>query len=172
MAALDAKTGKQKWKLEGPDSYVCNSPLVNGDVAYVTHGGRGPTRAIRNGKEVWSAKIKTTVPSPAATNGLVFVVEGDKLTCLDAESGDEVYRERTDVQITNGLYASPLVIGDRLYVVTRSDGTLVFAAKAEFELLAQNKIAGDESIWNASPAVSDGRLFLRSEKVLYCVGKK
>ena len=93
------------------------------------------------------------------------------LRCLDAKTGAEIFRERMGIPVTNRVYASPLVLGDRLLVVTRSDGALVFAAKDKLELLSHNKIAGDDSLWNASPAVSDGRLFLRSEKALYCIGE-
>jgi len=47
----------------------------------------------------------------------------------------------------------------------------VLAAKPEFELLAHNKIETDSSIFNGSPAVADGRLLLRSDRALYCIGQ-
>jgi hypothetical protein len=56
--------------------------------------------------------------------------------------------------------------------VGRETGTYVIAAKPQFELLATNFIAGDDSVSNASPAVSDGQIFLRSNKYAYCFGKK
>jgi hypothetical protein len=49
---------------------------------------------------------------------------------------------------------------------------LVLAAKPKYELLAHNTFKDDKSIFNASPAVSKGQLFLRSDKYLYCIGKK
>jgi hypothetical protein len=67
------------------------------------------------------------------------------------------------------FYASPILVGGKLYVVSRWDGTFVFAAKPEFEQLAQNKFASDESDFSGTPAVSDGQLFLRSGEFLYCV---
>jgi hypothetical protein len=51
-------------------------------------------------------------------------------------------------------------------------GTYVLAAGPKYELLAHNKIADDKSIFNGSPAVSRGQLFLRSDKYLYCIGVK
>jgi len=59
-----------------------------------------------------------------------------------------------------------------MYCVGRETGTYVIAAKPQFELLATNVIADDVSITNASPAVSDGRIFLRSNKFAYCFGTK
>ena len=67
------------------------------------------------------------------------------------------------------FYASVVLAGDKLICVSRRDGTYVLAAKAEFEQLAHNQFESDESDFNASPAVSDGKLFLRSNRYLYCI---
>jgi hypothetical protein len=58
----------------------------------------------------------------------------------------------------------------KLYIVSQNDGTYVVAAKPEFELLAHNRL--DDSRANASPAVSDGQIFLRNDRFLYCIGKR
>jgi hypothetical protein len=58
----------------------------------------------------------------------------------------------------------------RFYVVTRNGGTLVLAAKPQFEQLALN-ILDDESTFNASVIAYDGALILRSDKNLYCIKK-
>ncbi|MEZ5431197.1 MAG: hypothetical protein R3F31_08470 [Verrucomicrobiales bacterium] len=68
-------------------------------------------------------------------------------------------------------YSTPLLAGERIYCVGRQTGTYVIAAKPQFELLATNVISDDDSISNASPAVSDGQIFLRSNKYAYCFGK-
>ena len=46
------------------------------------------------------------------------------------------------------------------------------AAKPKFELLAHNVIESDDSVFNATPAISRGQLLLRSDRHLYCIGKK
>jgi len=69
------------------------------------------------------------------------------------------------------IYASPVLADGKIYYVSRNDGTYVVAAKPKFKLLAHNVIKSDTSVFNASPAVSDGQLFLRSDQRLYCVGK-
>ncbi len=69
------------------------------------------------------------------------------------------------------IYASPLAADGKLYYVSRDAGVYVVAAKPEFELLAHNKIETDASIFNGSLAVAAGRLLLRSDRALYCLGK-
>jgi hypothetical protein len=59
--------------------------------------------------------------------------------------------------------------GDKLICVSRLGGAYVLAAKPEFEQLAHNEFESDDSDFNASPAISDGQLFLRSNRYLYCV---
>ncbi len=66
-------------------------------------------------------------------------------------------------------YASPILVGDKLILITRSGLTHVWQAGPEFKSLAENKFASDSSKFNGTPAVSGGRLFIRSDKALYCV---
>ena len=66
-------------------------------------------------------------------------------------------------------YASPILVGDKFILVTRSGLTHVWQTGPEFKSLAENKFASDSSKFNGTPAVSSGRLFVRSDKALYCV---
>ena len=87
-----------------------------------------------------------------------------------------VYRRRVEGGgggfISRPFYASAIMIGERLYVPSRNNGAYVLAAKTEFQQLARNEFAADKSDFNATPAVVDGCLFLRSNEALYCVGEK
>ena len=67
---------------------------------------------------------------------------------------------------------SAVAAGDKIYALTRLDGLYVLGNAPKFEQLAHNTFDGDQSIFNASPAISEGRIFLRSNEYLYCVGKK
>ena len=89
-------------------------------------------------------------------------------------TGKQVYRERlADAVRGSGsgriCYASPVLIGEKLYVVSRAGGTYVFDAAPKFRQVARNRFASDSSDFNATPAVSGGQLFLRSNRFLYCV---
>ena len=69
---------------------------------------------------------------------------------------------------TSGVYASPVVANDRIYVVSRKKGTFVYSTDGKFELLAKNLLS-DKAQFNASPALSGSQMLLRSDKTLYCI---
>jgi hypothetical protein len=63
-----------------------------------------------------------------------------------------------------------VVADGKVYVVTRYDGTLVLPAAPRYDVLAHNVFAGDESDASGTPALVDGRIYLRSGKFLYAIG--
>ena len=87
-----------------------------------------------------------------------------------AKDGSQVYRERVKNLSGRPVYASPVLIGKHIYVVTRSAGTIIYQPGKAFQQIHRNQIAGDDTDFNASPAVSDSKLYLRSNKALYCIG--
>jgi outer membrane protein assembly factor BamB len=89
---------------------------------------------------------------------------------VNAKSGKVVYEERLNPN-PGRIYASPVVADGKIYLVGRNNGTYVLDAKPEFKLLAHNTL-GDDSVFNGSPAIAGGQLFLRSDKAVYCIGKK
>ena len=98
--------------------------------------------------------------STGSTRGGIFY-------CTDAVTGKLVYRKR----LAGRFYSSPIRAGDAIYAVSRHEGTFVLAAKPEFEQLAHNRIEGDESAFDGTPAAVDGTLFLRSRTHIYCIRK-
>ena len=102
---------------------------------------------------------------------LYWVDDRGQAHCCDANTGELVYRERVPDLDTGGrpVYASPVVSAGRLYVPTRWNGVLVVAAGTRYEGLARNRFADDDSEFNATPAIADGALYLRSNKRLYRV---
>ena len=73
--------------------------------------------------------------------------------------------------MTGQDYASPVAAGGHLFQVTRRGEVLVIKLGPKFELMGRNKFASDHSDFSATPAISEGQLFIRSAKVLYCVGE-
>ena len=94
--------------------------------------------------------------------------------CVKAATGAVAYRQRVAGLQTGGrpVYASPVLAKDKIVVVTRWDGTLVLPAAPSFKILSQNRFTGDDTDFNATPAISDGELFLRSNQTLYCVSSR
>ena len=139
-----------------------------GAVVAINAAGKGN---ISESGELW--KIEELMMGKAAP-----LVIGDNLFCfddrgklhvLDRQTGDPVGRP-----ISLGgtaLRSSPLYADGKIYAVTRNNGTFVLAAKPKFEQLAHNRFSEDRSLFNASPAISGGNIFIRSNEYLYCLGK-
>jgi len=182
---LNADTGKLTWYAETTlTGNICPSVVIDGDIAFVFGGYQSSgSHAIRVGGKgdvtdshmVWSTRNSSYVATPILHEGhLYWVDDRGQAFCVEAKSGELVYRERLKGVDSGGrpFYASPVLAGGKLYVVSRWNGTFVFAAKPEFEQIAQNKFESDESDFSATPAISNGELFLRSGKFLYCVAKQ
>ncbi len=173
--SLAPDSGKLKWYAETQVDMNAVPALVVGDGVVYAIGGRGGGRtAVRiGGKDdvtetnvVWSTNEGAYVPSPVLHEGhLYWVNDRGVAICVDAATGEEVAKKRLDGQ----FYASVVVIHDKLYAVSRFDGTFVLTATPEMEEIAHNRLS-DESDFSGSPAVSDGQFILRSDTSLYCVG--
>ena len=131
----------------------------------VRTGGRGDVQPL------WEMKKGSNVCSPVYHDGhLYWTHEGGGLAyCADARTGEIVYEKRLDPR-PGTIYASPVLAGGNIYYVSRENGVFVVAAKPQFELLAHNRPL-DRTTCNGSPAVADGKLLLRSNEALYCIGK-
>jgi len=123
-----------------------------------------------------STQAKSYMPIPVEHKGLLYWVTEDGIaTCAQPENGEIVYRERLDISSEDGrgmaFYASPILVGDHLVAVSRHAGTFIISAKPEFDLVRINRIEGDRTRFQGTPAVSAGNLFLRSEKALHAIAK-
>ena len=178
---LDPETGRQLWFARtGIDDDMIPTPVIVDGVAYV-HGG-GPRQygslAVRTGGDgdvtdthvVWSTKNVASPPSPVVVEDLMYWADGyGRACCADTRTGELRYSEKLPITQRFAIYGSMVAAEGRLYVVTRRDGTFVLAARPEYQIVAHNRFASDDSDFNASPAVGDKRLFLRSNRFLYCV---
>lgn len=184
LLAFDPSNGKPLWYCAGsqPPRYICPSAIADNGIVYALHGLHGPLAAVRAGgrgdvtgsQQLWQVPKKgSNVPSPVLHDGHLYWVkeDGGIAYCVDAKSGKLVYQERLNPG-PGLIYASPLAADGKLYYVSREKGTYVLAAKPTFDLLAHNVISSDDSVFNGSPAVTEGRLLLRSDRFLYCVGRK
>ena len=82
-----------------------------------------------------------------------------------------VYQERLQPG-AGRIWSSPVLADGKLYYVSQHNGTFVVAANPKYELLAHNVFSDDDSRTNASPIVSNGQLLLRTDRRLYCIGKR
>ncbi|MHC4406064.1 MAG: outer membrane protein assembly factor BamB family protein [Planctomycetota bacterium] len=180
VLGLNPMTGGELWKCAGVLEFgVIPSPIAHDGIVYAI-GGRGTSGvAIRAGgtgdvsdsRLLWRTKGTSHVPSPAYYEGsLWWIREGAGIVCcVDAATGEVRYQERLSPR-PDAIYASPVVADGKVYLVSRTKGTYVLAAKPQFELLAHNTLE-DESVFNASLAVVGGSLILRSDTKLYCLAE-
>jgi outer membrane protein assembly factor BamB len=184
--ALNADTGKLRWFAETRLPGNIAPGVVTGDGMAFTFGGYPQLGAVAvklGGKGdvtkthvAWKSNNSTYIPTPVLHEGrLYFVSDAGFATCLDAKSGELVFKERVPGASATGrggkpFYASAVLANGNLYAVSRRNGTFVFAAKPKFELVAHNKLSADGSQCNATPAIVGNDIFLRSDKFLYCIG--
>jgi outer membrane protein assembly factor BamB len=123
-------------------------------------------------------KPATYMTAPVEHDGVLYwISDGGIAFAAKPGEAEELWQERVpDLTGAGGrgkpFYASPIVAGGKIYAVSRANGTFVIDPSTKgLKVLAHNKIEGDETLFNATPAVADGKLLMRSQKALYCVGK-
>jgi outer membrane protein assembly factor BamB len=177
----DPANGKELWRANGlnPDNNpfyrIVASPIIFNEIIYaptrvkpllaLRAGGRGD---ITSSHVLWSTVNGPDVPTPV-TDGRYFYIINDKgiVWCLDAKTGAEVYGQQ---RLKPGTYSGSPVLADGKIYVTDEDGlTTVIAAGPKFEVLSENPL-GEYCL--SSPAISDGRIYIRTSGHLYAIGKK
>lgn len=175
VRGYDPATGNELWKLDGPTVEVVPTLVIGKDLAYSASGRNGPTIAFRLGARgtitetntVWkSVRNGPHVPSPMLLNNRLYTFNDLGVSsCLDATTGKLLWTERLPDQFS----ASPIEAGGLLYVPSETGKVYVVKAGDKFEVVARNDLG---SPILASPAVADGKLLLRAQDGLYCIGKK
>ncbi|MEN8774871.1 MAG: PQQ-binding-like beta-propeller repeat protein [Akkermansiaceae bacterium] len=183
LFALDPKTGKKLWwaKSEIPGNI---SPCVvsEGEILFTTGGyPKKGSLAIKGGgsgdvtdKILWKSKTFSYVPSSVHKDGLLFWVNDEaSVIAMDLANGETVNRRSVEAikkRKKFSFYASTLRVGDRLVAVSRRNGTFIFEAGKKMKLVGVNTL-GDESDFNATPALAKDAIYLRSNKAVYCISK-
>jgi outer membrane protein assembly factor BamB len=167
----DAKNGGELWSVTGMHEQCIPSPVALGDRVFLSSGVGtlavkldGTTGEVDKSNVVWrNKKIISYIASPVAYEGRLYIVDGKGFcTCLDGATGKQVWRDRMGDQ----NHSSPVIGDGKIYVPSKDGVVRVARAGPVFELLAVNDI-GEQIV--ASLAVSDGDLFIRGEKHLFCI---
>jgi outer membrane protein assembly factor BamB len=185
---LDPETGKLRWFAAATDADQSYSSIVQDGVRVFAVTGRGGGSVavdvagkgdIGETNTVWTGNTNGSFGSPVLSGSKMFVVSSGVVTVVDAKTGDRLDQVRlTGVMQTGGRfgsldYASPIVVGDRLFYLNGSGQMYVFAIGDEgLEQISVNRVTTDKETFWGSPAVSDGKLVLRGSKHLYCVADK
>ncbi len=169
LTAYDSATGSDRWTFKAGGGSIPIG-VIDGDAIYLPVGGVTKFKIDDKGiseKSEWAAKDMTTgYPSPVVYGGRVFTVGSQGLAvCADAKTGKVIYKERL-----KGIYSASPVAGDeKVYFMNELSVCTVLSAKAdEYEPLATNDL-GEASL--ATPAIAHGRVYVRTDKALYAIGK-
>lgn len=174
ILGFDPNTGKKLWSCEGIQDYVVPVVVQNDGIIYCLGGRSNRSIAVRPGgrgdvtktHKLWEVNVGANVTSPVFHDGHLYWASDRGIAfCLNAKNGEVVYKNRLPTK--SRLYASIVMADQKLYLTTRDNGVIVLKAAPEYIELAQNKIETDEDLFNASPAVSEGSLYLRTNGYLY-----
>ncbi len=152
--------GERDWKM-----FQAKRAVVNGVNAYRLGGHGDMTEKSR----LWKyEKSLPNVPSPLLYQGIIYLCkEGGILTALDAKTGKVLKQAR----ITGALgdyFASPIAADGRIYTISHEGKMSVIKAGAEWEIERQ---AAFPDMVNATPAILDGRVYVRTHAALYSFGR-
>lgn len=184
VVAHNLDDGRELWRSAGlqPTNYdrtlrFVASPVAVPGLIVVPSAKKGNVIAIKPGGsgditddkrfQIWKFSTTPDVPSPLIHGGLVYLYrENGVLIVLDAASGKKKYEQRIDG--ATGNRASPVWVDGKVYVVDRDGTATVVKAGPKFAALATNRL--DETV-TASPAISNGRIYIRTYDALWAIGK-
>jgi outer membrane protein assembly factor BamB len=169
LAAYDAASGDTRWTSKVSTGSIPTG-VLDGETLYTPTGGVTAVKLGSSGPvgmPVLRAKeVQLGMPSPLVYLGRVYGVNGQGIvSCVDTKTGKLLYKERL-----KGAYSASPIAGDgKIYLLSETGVCTVLNGKSdEFDILATNEI-GEEGM--GTPAIAGGRIFIRTDKALYAVGK-
>ena len=187
IRAYDPKTGKELWRLGGSSKITAPTPIFSDDL-FVVVSGRGPERPIfvvrpnargdislasgttSSESVVWSMTGRGSyMPTPIAYQGSLYVLANNGLfDAYNLKTGKEVYRQRLPL-VGSGFSASPIAADGKIYLSNEDGEILVIGAGEKFNHIATNSMG---ELLMATPALSEGVMYVRSASSLFAIGRK
>lgn len=181
IRSYDLASGEQIWECGGMTANVIPTPIPGDGVIYAASGFRGASlMAIKLGGKgdltesdsvLWRhAKNTPYVPSPLLHQGRLYFFSGNNgtLSILEAATGKPLVEAHRMEDLLGGVYASPVAVADRIYLVGRDGKTVVIKGADQVETVSTNKL---EDRFDASAAIVGKQLFLRGHEHLYCIAE-
>jgi outer membrane protein assembly factor BamB len=180
VRAYNPDTGAELWSCSGMGYEVIPTPVVGYGMVFCSSGRAGPTLAIRPGGKgdvtkshlQWSSpRGSPFVPSPILYGEYLYMVNDMQaiVTSYEARSGKLMWQGRLGVARREGFSASPVAFDGKVFFTNDEGETYVLKAGPTFELLHVNKL---EETTLATPALVDGRWYIRTDRNLYAIGRK
>ncbi|MGE0130847.1 MAG: PQQ-binding-like beta-propeller repeat protein [Blastocatellales bacterium] len=187
IRGYDPRTGKELWRLGRSSKITAPTPLFADD-KFVIASGRAPERpifAVKAGARgdltlpegktaseavVWSRTGRGSyMPTPIVYDGILYVLANNGLLdAYDLKTGEEIYRQRLPL-VGSGFSASPVAADGKLYLSNEDGEMLVIAAGRKYTHITTNSMG---ELLMATPALSEGVMYVRSAQSLFAVGRK
>ena len=176
LVAYDPAKGTEIWSCEGLTDLVYTTPLYHEGIAVAMSGYHGKALATRtNGTgniteklRLWNTpqgqREQQRIGSGIIHNGNIIMVNETGVESINLESGESQWQSR----LGRKLWSSLVLADGRFYVVDQSGTTHVFNTSSKLDVLETNSL--DETT-NASIAISQGNIFIRTYDHLWCIGK-
>ena len=179
VVAYNPDTGAELWRCGGSTFEVIPTPVVGYGMLFCSSGRAGPTLAIRPGGkgDVTSTHVAWTtprgspfVPSPILFGDLLYTINDMQsiVSAFDARTGTSLWQGRLGVATREGFSASPVAFDGKVFFTNDDGETFVLRAGKTFDLMHVNRI-GERTL--ASPALVDGRWYIRTAQHLFAIGK-
>ena len=185
IGGYDFRTGAELWRLAGGGDIPVPTPVVGHDMVYITnaHGRQAPIVAVRldavgdlgdtssdsaNPHVAWCHERGGNYMQTPLVYGpyLYLCSDGGTLSCLEASTGEYLYRER--LKVRGSLTASPVAANGMIYLPAESGQVAVVKSGPEFEVVAVNDL-GESCL--AAPAIAQGELFFRTRHHLVAISE-
>lgn len=178
VKAFDPASGEELWTCGGLNPLVYASPVYEDGIVVAMGGYYGNSIAVKTGgngdvtetHRLWRlVRHNGGIGTGVVKGGYSYYHDsGGVVYCDDIRTGETVWKER--LPGAGKSWGSFARAGDRIYTLSQAGDTVVFRANpGKFEVLARSEL-GEQT--NASPAISDGEIFLRTHEALWCVGNE
>jgi outer membrane protein assembly factor BamB len=181
LRGFDPQSGTEVWHCDGLNPLAYANPLLADGVMVAMGGFGGYAIGVKAGgtgdltaqDRLWQEKKSAQrIGSGVVKDGMIYMTNATGVVqCIEPKTGHILWQERIQTGPKQSASWSSLILsGDRLYLPTQASDTVVLKADPKFEQLGVNSL--DDGLMNASLAVSDGEIFIRTHKNLWCIGGK
>lgn len=177
VTSYDPTTGAELWSTKNSNGRGEPTVTPGAESLYVVCGLAGEMYSLRPGVEAkkpersWGTMRRSgrDLPSPIVVGDYLLVTSMSGIaSCYEARSGKELWKERLNGQFSG----SPIAVGGLMLHQNEAGETVVIEPGPTLKIVARNTLApAPDEIFRASLTPVEGRIYSRSDKVLYCIGK-
>lgn len=177
VRSFEPLSGRELWYSEGTNALSYTSPLTDGNVVVAMGGYNGMSLAVRGdgsgdvtgSHRVWRhPRTKQRIGSGVIEGGYIYIHNDPGIAeCFELSTGELKWEQRLSGPGKATNWSSVVYADGVCYSMNQGGDCFVFRASPEFELISVNSLSETS---NSSVAISNGRLYLRTHRQLWCIG--